>query len=42
MDGYAAICQECDWDKVMPTRETAEHAKRVHEDEFGHSVALEV
>ena len=41
MEGYVADCQDCDWESVMPNRDTAEHAKRVHEGETGHSVVLE-
>lgn len=41
MDEHLAVCQECDWEKPMPTADTAEHAKRVHEDATGHSVVLE-
>lgn len=41
MEEYVAVCQECDWESVMPNQDTAEHAKRVHEDETGHAVMLE-
>ena len=41
MAEYVAVCQECAFEQPMPRREMAEHAKRVHEDETGHYVALE-
>lgn len=41
MDEYVAICQDCDWEQPMPEREMAEHAKSVHETEYGHQVTLE-
>ena len=36
-----AVCEDCDWEQPMPQKDMAEHAKRVHEDQFGHSVTLE-
>ena len=41
MDGWLALCQDCEWEQPMPTRETVEHAKRVHEDRYGHQVFIE-
>ena len=41
MDEYVAICQDCDWERSMPERDMAEHAKRVHEDEYDHTVFLD-
>jgi hypothetical protein len=41
MEEYVAVCQDCDWEQPMPEKEMAEHAKQVHENEFGHSVMLE-
>jgi hypothetical protein len=38
--GVAVVCTTCSWDAVYPTRETAEHAKRVHERTNGHEVAI--
>lgn len=42
MAEYVAICQDCDWEQPMPKREMAEHAKKVHEDRYGHNVTLDV
>lgn len=36
-----AVCQDCEWEKPLPERDMAEHAKRTHENEFGHTVMLE-
>ena len=41
MDQYEVVCQDCDWRETMPSRETAEHAKRVHEFQYDHHVFLE-
>jgi hypothetical protein len=41
MAEYVADCLDCEWEQAMPTRETAEHAKRVHEDQYGHNVSIE-
>ena len=40
-EGIAVVCTDCEWDAVYPTRETAEHAKRVHEDATAHEVAID-
>ena len=41
MEEWTAVCRDCDWVQPMPRREQAEHAKRVHETQHDHSVALE-
>ena len=41
MEEYVAVCQDCDWEQPMPEKEMAEHAKRVHENEYDHTVVLE-
>lgn len=41
MEEHTAVCQDCDWEQPMPERAMAEHAKRVHEDEYGHTVLLD-
>lgn len=41
MEGHVAICQDCDWEKVYPKRDMAEHAKTAHEREYGHAVTLD-
>lgn len=41
MDQHVAVCQVCEWEQAMPNRDTAEHVKRVHEDETGHAVVLD-
>jgi len=41
MAGYTAVCLDCDWEKTLPEREMAEHAKRSHEDWADHTVLLE-
>ncbi|CCQ33393.1 hypothetical protein HLRTI_000187 [Halorhabdus tiamatea SARL4B] len=41
MAEYVAVCQDCEWERPMPKRDMAEHAKRVHEDEHDHLVFLE-
>ena len=41
MDEFVAVCRDCDWEQPMPKRDLAEHAKRVHENEFRHSVVIE-
>lgn len=41
MEGWTAVCRECDWIQPMPRQSMAEHAKRVHEDRYAHRVVLE-
>ncbi len=41
MEALVAVCQDCEWEQPMPSRDTAEHAKRVHENEYHHTVILE-
>jgi len=41
MEEFAAVCTSCDWQQSYPRREMAEHAKRVHENEYDHTVVLE-
>jgi hypothetical protein len=31
-DPHLVECRDCEWSQPMPNRETADHAKRVHED----------
>lgn len=40
MTEYIAICRDCEWDQSMPKREMAEHAKRIHEDQYDHTVIV--
>lgn len=37
---FEVVCTDCSWDAVYPTRETAGHARRVHEAETGHEAAV--
>jgi hypothetical protein len=39
-DPWTARCEDCDFERQMPSRDHAAHAKRVHEDETGHTVFL--
>jgi len=38
---YQVVCTDCTWDAVFPTRDTAEHAKRIHERRYDHDVSLD-
>jgi hypothetical protein len=33
-------CEDCDFEDLKPTRDTAGHAKRVHEAKFGHTALV--
>ena len=41
MEEFVAVCRNCEWEQPMPNRDTAEHAKHVHENGTGHTVVLE-
>jgi len=40
-DPWVARCEDCDYEEEMPSRDHAEHAKRVHEDQTGHTAVLD-
>lgn len=37
---FEVECTVCDWSRLVPGRERAEHIKRVHENEFPDHAAL--
>lgn len=41
MTEYVVVCRDCELEKPFPKQELAEHAKRVHEKEYGHAVTIE-
>lgn len=41
MEEYVAVCHDCEWKQPMPQRDMAAHAKRVHEDQYGHRVTID-
>lgn len=41
VDPRRVTCRDCEYSEDYPTRDHAEHAKRVHETETGHAVVIE-
>ena len=40
MDGYIAVCRDCDWDRLTVTSDQAKHIGEVHEHRTGHATEI--